>query len=69
MATDYATNPMTPPGKMIFGFGCGLITVVIRQLGSMPEGVAFAILTMNILTPFIDKITRPKPFGFKKDKS
>jgi electron transport complex protein RnfD len=67
MATDYATNPMTPLGKMIFGLGCGLITVVIRQFGGMPEGVAFSILTMNILTPIIDKFTRPKPFGIKKE--
>jgi electron transport complex protein RnfD len=66
MATDYSTNPMTPLGKLIFGFGCGLITVVVRELGAMPEGVAFAILTMNMLVPFIDKITRPKPLGMKK---
>ncbi|MCL2071890.1 MAG: RnfABCDGE type electron transport complex subunit D [Oscillospiraceae bacterium] len=65
MATDYATNPMTLYGKMLFGFGCGLITFIIRQYGGMNEGVAFSILTMNILTPFIDKITRPKPFGKK----
>jgi electron transport complex protein RnfD len=66
MATDYSTNPMTLAGKLIFAFGCGLITVVIRQLGGMPEGVAFSILTMNILTPVIDKLTHPKPFGVKK---
>jgi electron transport complex protein RnfD len=68
MATDYSTNPMTLHGKIIFGFGCGLISLVIRQFGGMPEGVAFSILTMNILTPFIDKITRPKPFGMKKEE-
>jgi len=67
MATDYATNPMTVRGKLIFGFGCGLITLVVRELGAMPEGVAFSILTMNILTPLIDKITRPRPFGMKKE--
>jgi electron transport complex protein RnfD len=67
MATDYATNPMTPLGKIIFGFGCGLITVIIRQFGGMPEGVAFSILTMNVLTPLIDKATRPVPFGIKRE--
>ena len=67
MATDYSTNPMTFTGKMIFGFGCGLITLSIRQFGGMPEGTAFSILTMNLLTPSIDKLTRPKPFGMKKD--
>jgi electron transport complex protein RnfD len=66
MATDYATNPMTPLGKIIFGFGCGLITLVIRLFGGMPEGVAFSILFMNLLTPIIDKFTRPKPFGTRK---
>jgi electron transport complex protein RnfD len=68
MATDYATNPMTPVGKMLFGFGCGLITVVIRQFGGMPEGVAFSILTMNLVTPIIDKVSRPKPFGVVAEK-
>ena len=63
MATDYTTNPMTLRGKFVFAFGCGLISFIIRQFGGMPEGVAFSILTMNMLTPFIDKITRPKPFG------
>jgi electron transport complex protein RnfD len=63
MATDYATTPLTPLGKIIFGTGCGLITFIIRQFGTMPEGVSFSILIMNILTPYIDKLTRPKPFG------
>ncbi|MCL2036167.1 MAG: RnfABCDGE type electron transport complex subunit D [Oscillospiraceae bacterium] len=63
MATDYTTNPMTPHGKAIFAFGCGLITVIIRQFGGMPEGVAFSILTMNVLTPLIDRVTKTKPFG------
>ncbi|MCL1903946.1 MAG: RnfABCDGE type electron transport complex subunit D [Oscillospiraceae bacterium] len=69
MATDYTTNPMTLKGKIIFAFGCGLIALVIRQLAGMPEGVAFAILTMNIFTPVIDKITRPKPLGMKDSKT
>ncbi len=63
MATDYSTSPVTNWGKLIFGIGCGLLTVVIRQFGSYPEGVSFAILLMNILTPHIDTLTKTKPFG------
>ena len=63
MATDYATTPSTNSGRLIFGIGCGLITVLIRVWGSYPEGVSFSILLMNILTPHISKLTRTKPFG------
>ena len=63
MATDYATSPTTRTGKVIFGVGCALITALIRFFGNYPEGVSFAILFMNILTPFIDKLTVRKPFG------
>ena len=63
MATDYTTSPDTPSGKLIFGTGCGLITVLIRFYGSYPEGVSFAILLMNILNPYIIKLTRRKAFG------
>jgi len=63
MATDYVTSPPTRWGKVIFGVGCGLITVVIRHFGNLPEGVSFAILLMNILTPHITRFTTPKPFG------
>ncbi len=63
MATDYVTTPNTAWGKVIFGFGCGVITVLIRVFGSYPEGVSFSILLMNILTPYIDRWTRTKPFG------
>ena len=63
MATDYATTPSTNKGRMIFGLGCGILTVLIRQWGSYSEGVSFAILFMNILTPYISKWTRTKPFG------
>ena len=66
MATDYVTTPITRSGKMIFAFGCGLITFLIRQFGSYPEGVSFAILFMNILTPYIDSFTAHKVFGGKK---
>lgn len=65
MATDYSTTPTRKTGKIIFGVGCGIITSVIRIYGSYPEGVSYAILLMNILTPYIDKWTRPVPFGGK----
>ena len=66
MATDYVTSPVTPWGKVIFGVGCGLLTFLIRYFGTYPEGVSFAILIMNILTPYIDKFTAHKVFGGKK---
>ena len=66
MATDYATTPNTAWGKVIFGVGCGLITVLIRVYGNYPEGVSFSILLMNILTPYIERWTRTKPFGGAK---
>lgn len=66
MATDYATTPFTAWGKVIFGIGAGAITVLIRFWGAYPEGVSFAILLMNILTPYIDKLTEKKPFGGAK---
>ena len=58
MATDYVTSPITSKGKIIFGIGCGILTMLIRIYGSYPEGVSFAILLMNILTPHIDRWTR-----------
>ena len=61
MATDYSTTPSTKWGKIIFGVGCGLITILIRFWGNYPEGVSYSILIMNILTPFISKLTRSKP--------
>lgn len=67
MATDYATTPITWKGKLIFAVGCGLLTFTIRSFGTMPEGVSYSILIMNILTPFIDKITVSCPFGAKKE--
>lgn len=63
MATDYVTSPATPWGKVIFAIGCGLITCLIRYYGNYPEGVSFAILFMNILTPYISKWTKRKVFG------
>ncbi len=66
MATDYVTSPTTPLGKLIFGIGAGLITVLIREWGIYPEGVSFAILIMNILNPYIDSLTARKMFGGAK---
>ena len=66
MATDYVTAPVTRKGQIVFAFGAGLITALIRLFGSMTEGVSFAILLMNILTPHIEAWTRPVPFGVKK---
>lgn len=63
MATDYVTTPVTNSGKWIFGIGCGVLTFLIRTWGSYPEGVSFAILLMNILTPYIDRLTTTRPFG------
>ena len=66
MATDYVTSPTTSKGKLIFGTGCGLLCMLIRQFGSYPEGCSFAILIMNSVCPLINRWTQPKPFGFKK---
>jgi electron transport complex protein RnfD len=63
MATDYSTTPITPKGRVIFAIGCGILTVLIRVKGSMPEGVSYSILLMNILTPIIERFTKPKVFG------
>lgn len=63
MATDYATSPILPLGKVIFGVGCGLITMVIRLYGSYPEGVSFSILIMNILTPLINNFCESRLYG------
>lgn len=68
MATDMVTSPVTPRGKLVFGIGCGLITMLIRLWGTMPEGVTFGILIMNAVTPIIDNFTVPQQFGgVKKD--
>jgi len=66
MATDYATTPITTKGKIVFGLGCGIITFVIRHFGSYPEGVSFSILLMNVLTPYIEQLTRTKILGAKE---
>lgn len=63
MATDYSTTPSTNWGRVLFGIGAGLITVLIRFYGAYAEGVSFAILFMNILTPYLSRWTETKPFG------
>ena len=68
MATDYTTSPYTPWGKIIFGFGAGFLTCLIRYFGTYPEGVSFAILFMNILNPYICKLTKRKVFTAGGDK-
>lgn len=65
-ATDYVTSPTLPMGKVIFGIGCGLFTMLIRIFASYPEGVSFAILLMNILTPYIDKICEKRMYKLPK---
>ena len=63
MATDYVTSPFTAWGKVLFGLGAGLLTCLIRYFGNYPEGVSFAILFMNILTPYINGWTKHKVFS------
>ena len=68
MATDYATSPINWKGKIIFAVGCGIITMLIRIFASLPEGVSYSIIIMNVLTPHIERLTRPRPFGSKVRK-
>lgn len=63
MATDYVTTPTTPKGRIIFGIGCGVLTFVIRRFGGYPEGVSFAIILMNLVTPIIEEHTIPNCYG------
>ena len=67
MATDYVTSPTSPMGEVVFGIGCGLLTVFIRYFGGYPEGVSYAILIMNVCAWFIDQVVRPARFGFTKE--
>lgn len=69
MATDYVTSPVTPKGQIIFGVGCGLLTVFIRYFGGLPEGVSYSILIMNTLVWAIDKISHPRKFGYQLEKA
>ena len=63
MATDYVTCPRPGPGQWLYGLGCGVLTVLMRHFGAYPEGVTFAILTMNVFTPLIDRAIRPRIYG------
>ncbi len=64
MASDYTTSPMTPKGQMVYAAFAGLIVVIIRNFGAYPEGVTYAILLANIITPLLDKYIRPKVYGY-----
>ena len=66
MATDYVTSPRPGPGQWLYGLGCGALTILMRHFGSYPEGVTFAILTMNALVPLIDHAIRPRIYGHKR---
>ncbi|MEG0075236.1 MAG: RnfABCDGE type electron transport complex subunit D [Eubacterium sp.] len=68
MATDYVSSPTTPLGQLIYAFGCGLITVIIRQFGGYPEGVSYSILLMNVAAPLIERFTKPQMYGALKKK-
>ncbi len=69
MATDYVTSPVTKWGQVLFGVGCGLITVVIRYFGAYNEGVSYAILVMNACVVLLDKVGRPVKFGAPKKEA
>ena len=66
MATDYATSPVTPLGQILYGVGCGALTVLFRYFGLFPEGVTYAILIMNAASWAMDRYTAPRVFGTKK---
>ena len=68
MATDYVTSPMTPKGQIIYGVSIGVLTLVIRNWGSYPEGMSFAILIMNAFTPLINNYVKPERFGEVPEK-
>ena len=68
MATDYVTSPLLPAGKVVFGIGCGVITMLIRLFGQYPEGVSFSILIMNCLTPLIDTFFQKRMYGGAKNE-
>ncbi len=68
MATDYVTSPVTKLGQVIFGVGCGALTVLIRYFGGFPEGVSYAILIMNVTVGLLDKVGLPRRFGLVKEK-
>lgn len=66
MATDYATSPLYFKARIVFAVGCGLLTIIIREFGSLPEGVSYSIVLMNIITPLIERYVKPRAFGAPK---
>ena len=69
VATDYTTSPITAPGRWIYGFGCGILTIVFRQVTGFPEGICFAVLSMNLLRLILDRLVVLPVYGFKKQKT
>ncbi|CAB1250599.1 MAG: RnfABCDGE type electron transport complex subunit D [Oscillospiraceae bacterium] len=68
MATDYTTSPITIKGQVIYAIGCGVLTILIRKFGALPEGVSYSIIIMNLLVPLIERGTRPRTFGKERAK-
>jgi len=68
MATDPVTSPVTPLGCWVFGAGTGILVLLIRQFGGLPEGVMYSILLMNAITPLIDRVTQPRVYGTSRRK-
>ena len=68
MATDYVTSPMSWTGHIVYAILLGVLTFVIRVYGKLPEGVSYSILIMNVVTPLIDKYTKPRKYGAKGGK-
>lgn len=68
MATDYTTSPLYFKARIVFAIGCGLLTIIIREFGSLPEGVSYSIVLMNIITPLIERYVKPTSFGKPKEK-
>lgn len=68
MATDYTTSPLYFKARIVFAIGCGLMTIIIREFGSLPEGVSYSIVLMNIITPLIERYVKPTAFGKPKEK-
>ena len=68
MATDYTTSPINVSARVIYAVGCGVLTILIRQFASLPEGVSYSIVLMNILVPLIERVAKPQTFGKMKTK-
>ena len=69
MATDYATSPVTPKGQLLYGVGCGVLTVLFRYFGLFPEGITYAVLLMNACAWAMDRYMAPRRFGTKKGET